>query len=135
MIAGIGIDSVEIERFSDWVNHSPEQLKKIFSEKEIGHCLQNKQNAPERFAARFAVREAFFKALSNIMPGNTIPFLTVCKNISIHHEQNGNPNLTVDWHLLVEKYGKPIASDLKTFISLTHTADTATALVIVENRQ
>ena len=134
MIAGIGIDSVKIERFTDWINHTPEKLKKLFSEKEIAHCLQNKQNAPERFAARFAVREAFFKALSQIMPGNTIPLLTVCKSISIQHEQNGNPNLTVDWTMLAEKYGKPISRNLKTFISLTHTTDTATALVIVENR-
>jgi len=135
MIIGIGIDSVEIKRFSDWVNHPAEKLKKIFSEQEIQHCLKSKPNTAERFAARFAVREAFFKALSHIMPGNTIPFLTACKSVAIEHEENGNPNLTVDWDSLAKKYGIAIRGNLQTFISLTHTSNTATALVIVENRQ
>jgi len=134
MIVAIGIDSVEIERFADWANHPEENLKKIYSDKEIKYCLQNEKTSAERFAVRFAAKEAFFKALSHIVPDHEIPFLTVCKNVSTQQEKNGNPNLAINWDFISGDYGKNAERNLNTLISLTHTANTATALIIIENR-
>lgn len=131
MIVGIGIDSVEIDRFKDWKNLPKDTLEKVLSKEEIAYCIQN-NNAPERFAARFAAREAFFKALSQALPGNNTPFLTVCKHIKIEHEISGNPKLIANWEKLTEKHKTHITCCFTPFISLTHTKTVATAIIIIE---
>lgn len=124
MIIGIGIDSVDIVRFSDWHAKSQNELLRIFHPEEIAYCLNIPAKAAERFAARFAAREAFFKAASDILE-NT-PFLTVCKNIWVKKLSSGKPILHVNWQLLgIEK--QPTVH-----LSLTHAHTIATALVIIE---
>ena len=56
MICGIGVDSVEIERFALWLDYSKKRLSRIFSLEEIEYCLQQKNKSAERFAVRFAAR-------------------------------------------------------------------------------
>ena len=79
MILGIGIDSVEIKRFEPWTSYSKNRLARIFSEHEITYSLSNPKKAAERLAARFAAKEAFFKALSQSFPDNGINLLTRMK--------------------------------------------------------
>ena len=61
MIAGLGIDIIEVERIA-------EKMKKdgfrelVFSANEIAYC-ESKTHKHEHYAARFAAKEAFFKAL------------------------------------------------------------------------
>ena len=126
MIKGIGIDSIEIERFKNWADRPYNELKKIFSDTEIAYCLKNKQKSAERFAARFAAKEAFYKALSQALPENDTPFLTICKNAYVYHKKNGTPHLLVHWENITE-------TPCKSLISITHSNSTATAMVIVEN--
>ena len=83
MILGIGVDTVEVNRFSEWHTYSKKKLLRIFSDEEIEYCLSNPNKSAERFAARFAAREAFFKALSYAYPSKNVPFLTLCKAIII----------------------------------------------------
>ena len=132
MIRGIGIDAIDIERFSQWPTYSSSQLKRIFSLPEIAYCLENQRLSAERFAARFAVREAFFKALYAALPQARIPFLTVCKAISIPRQDNGLVKLMVDWDSLMKKAEIDSQISLNSHISLTHTKFTATAIVILE---
>jgi holo-[acyl-carrier protein] synthase len=129
MILGIGVDSVEIQRFRSWSLYSRSQLSRIFSEQEITYCLQNPIKSAERFAARFAAREAFFKALSTHKPNHTIPFLTVCRLITIEREGNV-PRLIIDWTQIIDY--QPIIS-IHTLLSLTHTQKVATAFVVLES--
>ena len=56
MIA-LGIDSVDIERFSDWYT-MPDRYKRIFSDTEIAYCLSVPAKSAERFATRFAASRA-----------------------------------------------------------------------------
>ena len=91
MILGIGIDSVEIERFAHWHTYSDHSLSRIFSAEEIAYCRANPVLATQRFAVRFAAREALYKALSTAAPGNTIPFLTLCRAVTITHSASGAP--------------------------------------------
>ena len=63
MIVGIGIDIVEVARIAAAVERFGERfLNRIFTANEIRYC-RSKQNAMERFAARFAAKEAGFKAV------------------------------------------------------------------------
>ena len=115
----IGIDLVEIERFQKWHLKTHTQLSKIFSEQEISYCLQNSHKSAERFAVRFAVKEATYKALCSLLVVNK-PFLTVCTALEYH-----NYHITVKWEKL-EIRAQPIS------VSVSHTHTTAVAVVIIE---
>lgn len=129
MIKGIGIDSTEIARFKEWATRPKPELLKILSEQEIDYCLNTPAKTAERFAARFATKEAFFKAFGQMAPGNKIPFLTLCKAIWLESAENQPPKLNVDWkQLLVE-------NPPKVWISITHTETTATAMAVLESAQ
>jgi len=132
MIVGIGIDAVEVERFELWKTFSKEKLLKIFSEKEIEYCLENSAKSAERFAARFAAREAFFKAFCQMVPDHTVPFLTLCKLATVQTNQKGVPQLVIDWPLLTEKLGISLNPRPKCWLSITHTDNQSTTMVIIE---
>ena len=83
MILGIGVDTIEIERFALWHTYSPKKLLRIFSPEEIEYCLSNVNKSAERFAVRFAAREALYKALSYAYPESKFPFLKLCAYTTI----------------------------------------------------
>lgn len=63
MILGIGIDLVDVRRMEGIIFRWQERfLRRIFTDKEIRYC-NNKKNPAQRFATRFAAKEAFVKAL------------------------------------------------------------------------
>ncbi len=131
MILGIGIDSVVIERFGQWHSYDQAKLARIFSQPEITYCLSNTSLSAQRFAVRFATREALFKAISAAFADHTVPFLTLCRaTIIIKHRA---PRLIIDWQLLVP-YGMNNFSGIIAHLSLTHTNHSATAFVILSQR-
>ena len=63
MIIGLGIDLEEVERVQGAIERQGERfLKRIYTAKERAYCEQFKDKY-ERFAGRFAVKEAAMKAL------------------------------------------------------------------------
>ena len=63
MIAGIGVDIVEIKRFSGVMERQKERLiLRLFTPDEQKYCREHRNPVPH-FAARFAAKEAVFKAL------------------------------------------------------------------------
>ena len=67
MIFGIGTDIAKVSRFEKWVR-SPEMIQRFFNECEIVHVEEDfvekrLQFLCEHYAARFAAKEAFAKAL------------------------------------------------------------------------
>ena len=132
MIGGIGIDIIEIERFTHWANYAHTTLERVFSPQEIDYCLKIPIKTAERFAVRFAAREAFYKALCIMAPGLKLPFLTVCKRISI--EAEGLPKLVVDWNSLLYTQHN-VQSSLITHLSMSHNRTMALALAIIEEVQ
>ncbi len=132
MIIGLGIDSIEIERFAHWHRFSKQSLLRIFSDEEITVCLQSETNAAERLAARFAVREAFFKAIQSAYPTTPIPFLSICRIISLSNAQNGSPTLIINGDMLQKLTNNAISSPLSSLVSITHTRTTATACVLLQ---
>lgn len=63
MILGIGVDLVDVRRMEAVIFRWQERfLRRIFTETEIRYC-NNKKNPAQRFATRYAAKEAFIKAL------------------------------------------------------------------------
>ena len=63
MIIGIGVDIVDVKRFESIIYRWRERfLRRIFTDKEIRYC-NTKKHPAQRFATRFAAKEAFIKAL------------------------------------------------------------------------
>jgi holo-[acyl-carrier protein] synthase len=127
MILGIGIDTIEIDRFSSWHTYSEKKLQRIFSPEEIIYCMHNVQKSAERFAVRFAAREALYKAISYAYPDITIPFLTLCAHTTIQ-KVGSRPVLTLRNVCGIEM------STLIIHLSLTHSRAHATAFVMLESR-
>ncbi len=114
MIKGIGVDIIEVERIKRLGLKSPRFLEKIFTPGEIAYCSK-KANEFEHFAARFAAKEAFFKAL-----GKRIPW----KEVEVVNLASGKPTL------------KLTNGRARTFkqahLSLSHLAAHALAVVVLE---
>lgn len=127
MIRAIGIDSVETIRFINWQNYKRKQLLKLYHAQEIDYCLQEPAKSAERFAVRFAAKEAFYKAFSGVFIKD-IPLYTVARAVTVQKQLFGSPLLMVNWPSLIGTENPP----LKTHVSLTHTKTVATALVIIE---
>ena len=132
MILGVGIDSVEIERFAHWKQYSHKKLSRLFSQEEIDYCLSSPFKSAERFALRFAAREAFFKAFSQLAPGIKAPFLTVCKQVAIKIAPNGHRYLEINWSSITQKTRFINPEAISCLSSFTHTKTTATALVFLQ---
>ncbi|RPI73348.1 MAG: holo-[acyl-carrier-protein] synthase, partial [Ignavibacteriales bacterium] len=65
MVIGIGIDIIEIDRIKKSLNDYGEQfLKKVYTPGEIEYCL-GKKDKYQHLAARFAAKEAIYKAISS----------------------------------------------------------------------
>ncbi len=63
MIIGIGVDLVDVKRFEAIIYRWKHRfLQRIFTDEEIRYC-NNKKNPAQRFATRFAAKEAYKKAL------------------------------------------------------------------------
>lgn len=63
MIVGIGIDLVDVQRMEGIIFRWQDRfLRRVFTDKEITHC-NNKKNPAQRFATRYAAKEAVVKAL------------------------------------------------------------------------
>jgi holo-[acyl-carrier protein] synthase len=114
MISGIGIDIIEVARVRRLGSKSPRFLERIFTPGEIAYCSK-KKNQYQHFAARFAAKEAFFKAL-----GERIPW----KDVELVNLVSGKPTLKLK--------GKRRWPFRRTHVSVSHLAEHALAVVILE---
>ncbi len=64
MIVGIGVDIVDVHRIQDIAERHKGFVEKIFAPEEIKYC-QSYSNPFPHYAARFAAKEAVFKALGS----------------------------------------------------------------------
>lgn len=122
MIVGIGIDLAEIQRIAESLEKYGERFeKRIFTEEEIEYCRSFRMNAAEHFAARFAAKEAFSKAIGT---GITRGFKW--HEVWVRRLPGGAPTIELAGGM-AERYGH-----LRCYVSLTHTSTTAGAVVVLE---
>lgn len=115
-ICGTGVDIIEIPRIKKaYERWGQDFLDKIYLPEEIEYCLR-KVNPYPSLAARFAAKEACFKALSQA--GIDVD---LWRGISVGSAPDGRPHLIV-----------PKATGVRLHLSLTHGREFAVATVIVE---
>mgnify|MGYP001106456612 CR=1 FL=1 len=124
MIAGIGIDTVSISRFEKLIErYGARFLEKVFTDSERAEGGRRVAQA-SFFAARFAAREAFYKALGTGW-GRGLPL----KEVSVITGEGGRPALILGPRMVLELEERGISHQ---HVSLTHDGDSAVAIVILE---
>ena len=125
MIKGHGIDIVKISRIVSMIDkYNDTFLKKCFTDNEIRYC-DKMSKAGLHYAGRWAVKEAFYKALS-----------PSCQNFSFWHSievlsgSNGRPEVTV----LTDELKKVMVSEeiSSILVSISHEREFAIASVILQ---
>ncbi len=119
-----GIDIIEVNRIQEAIEkHGELFLNKVFAEPEIEHCQDTGKMKYQHYAARFAAKEAVFKAISGLIDYSKED---IWKNIVIENGKSGKPFVkfsgTLDF-LNVETRVKVISMDL----SLSHIKEYAIA--------
>lgn len=88
-----GVDIIEISRVKESIENLGESfLNKVFTKKEIEYCESKKRAKYEHYAARFAVKEAAFKALSDMVEDK---YSISWKDIETTNDENGRPKVEV----------------------------------------
>ncbi|MFH0919234.1 MAG: holo-ACP synthase [Fibrobacterota bacterium] len=125
MTSGIGIDAIETARIRESLERTPGFEVRVFSPDESAYCRAASGNLCfERFAARFAAKEAFLKAT-----GDGLANGWRLNEITVVHDINKKPELRLSGHSL-EKFEKEIGGRI--LLSLTHLADRAEAFVLID---
>jgi len=123
MIAGLGIDIVEVERIAEKIAKDNGFRELVFSANEIAYC-ESKTHKYEHYAARFAAKEAFFKAL-----GTGWPEGTAFNEVEIVNNEQGKPEIKLLGltHTTIKALG-----NFNIMVSLTHIKSAASAVVVLE---
>ena len=122
-----GIDIIEVERIKKAIEETGEIfLNRIFTENEIEYCNKSEIMKYQHFAARFAVKEAVFKAISNFVDGRND---ALWKDIEILNMESGKPEVNVE--KLIQNINKTADILLKSIdISISHIKEYAVASVV-----
>src|SRR5882672_3196304 len=125
MIVGMGIDVAEVPRIQQVIESQRERfLRRVYTLDEVAYCEQFK-NKYERYAGRFAVKEAAMKAL-----GTGWRRGVRWVDFEVVRETGGRPTLAITGEAakIAQQLGvKSVA------LSITHTAAQALAQVIFES--
>jgi holo-[acyl-carrier protein] synthase len=119
MIIGLGIDLAEVARYTFDAGQRERFARKVYTPEEWAYAMR-KRNWPERLAGFFAAKEATRKAF-----GHAIPW----RAVGVSHEASGKPII-----VLLGRYAGLIERRAISAIHLTitHTATTAAAVVVLE---
>jgi holo-[acyl-carrier protein] synthase len=123
MVIGLGIDIIEVERIAAKINKNSGFREMLFSKNEIAYCEQ-KTNKFEHYAARFAAKEAFFKAL-----GTGWQEGTSFSEVEVTNTEDGKPQLSFSGNTANIINAMQLSNIL---VSLTHLKSVASAVVIIE---
>lgn len=122
MIYGIGNDIISVERIKQSIINYGDRFKtKVFTPEEVAYCDLFGEKKYVHYAARFAVKESFSKAV-----GTGLAKGFKMNEIGVINEKSGKPNLYLSGELL-EKYGF-----LKLHVTISHSDEYAIANVVIE---
>jgi holo-[acyl-carrier protein] synthase len=125
MIVGTGIDIIEVPRIARSIERFGERfLDRIFTPDEIRYC-NSKHNRVERFAARFAAKEAAMKAI-----GTGLRRGVTWQDVQVGREPGGRPTILLTGE--AAKFAAALGTK-RAALSLSHTAEHAIAQVILES--
>lgn len=123
MIFGVGVDIIEVARVEDKLSRTPGLKERLYTPVEIAYC-ESKKFPFQHYAARFAAKEAFMKALGTGW-SRGVKF----SEIEVRNLDSGQP--------VLEVYGR--ARELcqeegitRAYVSLSHLQTKAVATVVLE---
>ena len=124
MIVGTGIDIAEVPRIAESIERFGERfLRRVFTEEEIRYC-DSKANRVERYAARFAAKEAAMKAL-----GTGWNRGVRWRDIEVLRQPGRPP--TIRFHGVAAEFAARLGTK-NIALSISHTPEHAIANVILE---
>ena len=93
MRVNCGTDIIEIDRVKDSIETLGNPfLDRVFTKKEIDYCESKNKQKYQHYAARFAAKEAAFKALSENIKDK---FSVSWKDFEVVNDEQGRPKLNV----------------------------------------
>ncbi len=121
MIIGIGIDIIEIRRIERAL--TPKFVERVFTPREIAYCDLSRR--AEKYAARFAAKEAARKAIGAATPVTALSW----HDVEIISSAEGAPTIFF--------YGRAaelikILKVSRAHVSMSHSVENAIAQVILE---
>ena len=115
----VGTDIIEVERIKNAIESNEKFVETVFTQKEIEYCESKKITKYEHYSARFAAKEAIFKAISNYLKDK---YSISWKNVEIQNDENGRPYVNfIDIDIKIKDVD----------ISLSHIKDYAIASAVV----
>ncbi|MCB2154591.1 holo-ACP synthase [bacterium] len=125
MICGTGVDIVEIERIAAALErHEGRMKRRLFTDHEREYC-EARHTAVLHYAARFAAKEAFSKAVGTGMTRGL-----GWKDVGVENLPSGEPRLELSeraMELMAERGAK------RAHITLSHSHTVAVAFVVIED--
>lgn len=125
MIVGTGVDITEVTRVQEAINRYGERfLRRVFTPAEVEYC-GSKRNSAERLAARFAAKEAALKAL-----GTGLRHGITWQQVEVRRQPGSRP--TIAFSGVAAQFAARLGVK-HVSLSLSHTAEQAIAMVILED--
>jgi len=126
MIVGSGVDLAEVPRIRKAIERFGERfIARIYTPREIEYVERRGASRFERFAARFAAKEAGMKAIGTGWR-HGVRWL----DFEVANLPSGKPTLLL--HGVAAKFAEQLGVR-NVSLSITHTAETGMAIVIIEN--
>lgn len=123
MIKGIGVDIIDVARMKKIVEKKTRFIEKVFTGNEIQYC-RSKYRQEEHYAARFAAKEAFFKAMGTGWRGG-MAWTDIC----VENNELGKPGIILSGKTLENFKNNKFRT---IHLSISHVREYAVAYVIIE---
>ncbi len=124
MILGIGVDIVEIARLGLALERQADRfIRRVFTPGEQEYCRAHRDPVPH-YAARFAAKEALFKALGTGW-ARGVSWL----DVDVRRDGQGAPSISLQGE--ADRISRSLGAT-RVHLSLSHSRDSAVAIVILE---
>lgn len=121
-----GIDIIEVDRIKKSIEESGDGfIKRVYTEQEIKYCESKNKNKYQHYAARFAVKEAGFKAVSTLLKEK---YSISWKNIETVNDENGKPG--IKFVAVSKEIEKELNKIVSIDVSISHIKECAIANVV-----
>jgi len=123
----VGTDIIEVSRIQESIENIGENfINKIFTQEEINYCKNTKKLMYQHYAARFAAKEAAFKAISTLLEDK---YSISWKNAQILNDDNGKPHL--EFIALTKEVERMLKRIISIDVSISHLKEYAIATVTI----
>jgi holo-[acyl-carrier protein] synthase len=124
VIISTGIDIIEVIRIREALSRTARFAERVFTPAERAYCDSRGEASARHYAARFAAKEAFLKALGTGWSGGI-----AWQDVEVASDASGAPYLILTGEALAV-FAR--LSGQRTHLSMSHTANHAVAQVIIE---